>query len=63
MPAAMAMAQQGPPMMQGGMPPQGGMPMQMPMGAMAEGGIVGYSDGGRIPDTKTVVSLRPLLTL
>ena len=49
MPAAMAMAQQGPPMMQGGMPPQGGMPMQMPMGAMAEGGIVGYSDGGRIP--------------
>lgn len=49
MPAAMAMAQQDPSMMQGGMPPQGGMPMQMPMGAMAEGGIVGYSDGGRIP--------------
>ena len=54
MPAAMAMAQQGgapmdPSMMQGGMPPQGGMPMQMPMGAMAEGGIVGYSNGGRIP--------------
>jgi hypothetical protein len=57
MPAAMAMAQggppmdpsmmQGPPMMQGGMPPQGGMPMQMPMGAMAEGGIVGYSNGGQ----------------
>tara|TARA_Y100001938_G_scaffold44706_1_gene62079 strand:- start:3 stop:1634 length:1632 start_codon:yes stop_codon:yes gene_type:complete len=38
---------QGPPMMQGGMPPQGGMPMQMPMGAMAEGGIVGYSNGGQ----------------
>ena len=55
MPAAMAMAQQGPsmmqgpPMMQGGIPPQGNMPMQIPMAPMAEGGIVGYSGGGRIP--------------